>query len=127
MQQSAFDIETYARTHRENMMREAVMARKVHLALGTKQAYRVSPWERVCRISAAARCWLVARGREAARALSPAPVISPDPASRNGQEALQLADQRRPLRASDLYAGMVVVARAAAIPVAEQPCNVNER
>ena len=127
MQQSAFDIETYARTQRENMMRDAEMARKVHIARANGQVYRPRLWQSVARLLAAAQCWLADRRAQAEDARSPKSAVSPYRHSLTSQEPERRSHYRRPARAGDPYASMILVARASAVPVAEQPCNVGDR
>jgi len=127
MHQSAFDIETYARTQRENMMRDAEMARKVNAARGGGQAYHASACRPVARLVAAAQGWLAARRVVAVDARSTAPVVSPYRQSLTGQAPVRHGQQGRPTRVGDPYAGMILVARASAVPIAEQPCSMGDR
>ena len=125
MQHSAFDLEVYAKHHQGQLQREIARMQQFDAARARGQVSRSMPGSRLSRLLETARIWLTGKSGQA----SPAPhVPAPGAAIAPEQAAYRLlAKQQKPVPAGDAYAGLVVIARASAVPVSKQPSNVGER
>lgn len=120
MLHSSWDMETYARTHQEDRLREAAKARQLHLA-GLGWGSWISELGHRVR-GAVASIQVRLAGEQPVPVPPPAGVLQgPGPVSVVPVAPLHARPERmKPIRAAEPYAAMVVVARPAAMPVAER-------
>lgn len=121
---SAYDLETHARTHQDDLLREAERDRLAGSARGGGGDTGVGLLQRLAARLTMTRTWLaIVRARVAPhQAVSSQPSATPTSLTMSGGST----PPRRPFRAAESYAGLVVIARANAIPVAERPRRVGE-
>jgi hypothetical protein len=121
MQHSVYDLEVYARQHRENIQRQAEREQLIATARESGRVRQSPP--RLTRLLATFHGWIV-RERPAARPDSTAQVAQPVPAPQTPLGHLPLPVKRA--SAANAYAGMVVIARASSVPVSRHPSGVGE-
>jgi hypothetical protein len=122
MLHSSFDLETYAKTYQDNVLRGAKQAQRVAEAQNRGQISRGGMSAAWTRLVAAVRNRFAAAG---ASALScPTPESIPDVAMIHMESSS--VQRMRPVRGTEPYSGMVVIARASNVPIAERPHAVRD-
>lgn len=120
MLHSSWDMETYARTHQEDRMREAAKARQLEAAgLGWKMVPSALTQRIRQAVSSTQARFSTRRSVPTVRpATVPQPSVQMTPVAAT-QDAYR-GPRVKPVRAAEPYAAMVVVARSAAAPVSER-------
>jgi hypothetical protein len=117
MQHSVVDLEIHAKTVQENLHRDAERARLVAAAESRGLTRSIRPAGLLHRLVASALAWLVGT-RIPQREPGATRAAADHPASATPRPV--------PARAAEPYAAMVVIARASALPIAEQPSRVGD-
>jgi hypothetical protein len=121
---SSFDLETYAKTYQDNVLRGAKQDQRIAEAQNRGQISRGGLVAALTHLVDAVRNRFVATGASASSRPTPDSIV-PDAAMMIPRESPSVP-RMRPVRGAEPYSGMVVIARASNVPIAERPHAVRD-